>query len=162
MAASTIIKNLTDGQLTLSDGTGVPVTLVVNLDSGDLSVGGLQQKQNEVSKYESRGAFKTARHTTRTYPSGSFSFMVADISDATDQTVIDFLLNQNSYSANQSTLPGDVYAVDIQFDLEGTDFGDTADHQILLGDCVCRLDFAEGDPDLVTCNFEVLGTITMS
>ena len=55
MAASTIIKNLNDGTITLSDGTGSPVTLVVPFSVGDLTISDLKQKQNETARYETRG-----------------------------------------------------------------------------------------------------------
>ena len=162
MAASTIVKNLTDGQLTLKDGTGSPVTLVVGFDMGDFTVSGLAQSLHEVAAYESRGTFKSARRTTRRYPSGSFSLMLTDITDGTDQTVIDFLLKQGSYAANVSTLAGDVYCVDLQLDVEGTDLGDSADHQIALSKCHCVVDVAEGDPDTITVNYTCYGSVTMT
>lgn len=162
MPASTVIKNLNDGSITLRDGTGTPVTLVVPFSTGDLSISGLAQKQNEVAKYETRGTFHSARHTARTYPSGSFSFQIADYSDGTNQTVHDFVQAVNSYSANVSTLGtnADVYAIDIILTVEGTDHGDASDHVLTLTDCVCTLDISEGDPNTGTLNFECLGTYT--
>ena len=162
MAVSTIVKNLTDGKLTLKDGTGSPVVLVVGFDMGDFTVSGLAQSMHEVAAYESRGVFKSARRTTRRYASGSFSLMLTDISDGTDQTVIDYLLKQGSYAANVSTLAGDVYCVDLVFDVEGTDLGDSADHSITLTKCHCVVDVSEGDPDTIAVSYTAYGTVTMT
>ena len=75
----------------------------------------------------------------------------------------DFVLKNNKYSGNVSTLGANaqIYAVDITLTIEGTDFGDSADHAFVLTDCVVTMDeFAEGEEDLVSFSFEVLGDIT--
>jgi hypothetical protein len=164
MAASTVVKNFTDGTILVADGTGTPLTHTDNFTQGNLTINGLSQTLNEIAKYECRGSFKSARHTNRTYPTGSFSLMMTDVSDATDSTLIDLLLAQNSRSAAVSTLGAnaEVYAVDITLTIEGTDHGDSADHTFVMTDCVCTVDVAEGDPNVITVNFEVLGTVTMT
>lgn len=161
MPASTVIKHLYDGSITLSDGTGVPVTLVVPFSQGDLSVSGIQETQNAVVAYETRGTLHSVRHAARTYPTGSFSFMIADYADATNNTVVDYVTKANSYSGNATTLTGsDVYAIDIILTVEGTDLGDATDHTITLTDCVCTMDIAEGEPNTGTINFTCYGTVT--
>ena len=164
MAASTVVKNFTDGTIKVEDGAGSPASYTCLFDEGNLTVSGLTQKLNEVATYESRGALKSVRHTARTYPSGSFSFMLTDISDGTDSTLIDFLLKQNSHSGLVSTLGAnaDVFAVKITLTVEGTDHGDSADHTIVMDDVTCSVDVAEGDPNTVTVNFTVYGTVTMT
>ena len=164
MAASTVIKNLNDGLINVADGTGTPVTLDAPFTTGDLAIAGLSEQFNEVAKYETRGTFNTARHTARVYPSGSVTFHIADYSDAADTTLIDFVMKQNSYSANISTLGAnaDVYTIDLTLTVEGTDHGDSADHTIVLTDCVVTLDMSEGDPNTGTISFECLGTVTMT
>lgn len=160
MPASTVIKQLHDGIISMSDGTGTPIILSVPFTVGDLKIQGIQETQRSVNKYEARGVLRSVRHGARTYASGSFSFMVADYSDATNDTAIDFLLRQNGYSGNIGTLtPDEVYAVDIKLTVEGTDLGDSADHTIELGDCVCTVGHDEGEPNMVTVSFEILGAI---
>ncbi len=161
MAISTVIKHLHDGKITLSDGTGTPVTLVVPFSAGDLSISGLQETQNAVNKYESRGVLHTVRHGARSFPSGSFSFMVPEYTNSSIGVAIDFALQQNAYSANISTLvPTEVYAFDIILETEGTDLADGKDHLITMTDCVCTLDVSEGEPNSATLSFECLGTVT--
>lgn len=163
MAASTVIKHFTDGSVTLTDGTSpTAVSLVIPFSVGDVSYSGRQETQNDVVAYQTRGTLHSVRHAARSFVTGSLSFMVADFSDATDQTALDFLLKQGSYNGNTSTLSNspEVYAVDILLTVEGTDHGDSADHTVTLTDCVCTLDFAEGEPDTVTVSFTCYGTIT--
>lgn len=165
MAASTVIKHLYDGEIAVEDGTTpTAVSLTVPFTVGDLSLSGLAQTQNEVVAYETRGTLHTVRHSSRTYPSGSFSAQLADYSDGTDQTLLDFLLGQASYSANVSTLGAnaEVYGVKLTLTVEGTDHGDSADHTIVLDDCVCTLDVAEGEPNTVSVSFTVYGSVSFT
>jgi hypothetical protein len=165
MAASTVIKHFTDGSITLTDGTAVtPITLVIPFTQGDLSITGLQQNQNDVVAYQTRGVLHSVRHAAANFPTGSLSFMVADYSDGTDQTAIDFLLKQASYSANVTTLTNstEVYALDILLTVEGTDHGDSADATISLSQCACTLDITEGEPNTVSVNFTMYGPPTFT
>jgi len=156
------IKNLNDGSITFSDGTGTPVTMSVPYTTGDLSIDGLAETQNEVVAYETRGTLNSVRHTARTYPSGSLSFQIADFTDATVDTAIDFALKQNKFSTNTSTLSTDVYAFDIILTVEGTDFGDAADETITMTDCHVTTAVAEGDPNTGTMSFICYGTVTFA
>ena len=161
MALSTIVKHLYDGTITLSDGTGTPVTLVVPFSTGDLTISGLQETQRAVVKYESRGVLNTVRHAARTYPSGSFSFQVPEYMNALVGNALDFALQQNGYSGNLSTLtPTEVYGIDIILTTAGTGLGDSKNHTITLTDCVCTVEVAEGEPNNGTISFECLGTVT--
>lgn len=160
MALSTFIKNFSHGSLTLSDGTGTPETLSVSYDNGDFSVTGLSPSLREVAAYESRGSLNSLAHTTRTYPSGSFTAQMAEFSEATTGTLADFILKGGSFSSNTSTVSGEIYTIDIQLTVEGTDFGDDADATITLSDCYCTIDFAEGDPNTFTVNFTVYGSVS--
>ena len=161
MALSTVIKHLFDGSISVSDGTGTPVTLALLYTTGDLSITGLMETQNATVKYETRGSFHSARKAARTYATGSFTLQIADYSDATSQTAADMFLKQNSFLANESTLGAnaDVYTLDITLTVEGTNHGDAADHTIVMTDCDCTVDHSEGEPNTLTVSFEVLGTV---
>ena len=163
MAASTVIKHFTDGTIKLEDGTTpTPVSLTVPADTGDVSISGMSQDDREAVPYQSRGVLHSLRQGAKTFPTGSLSVMLADLSDGTDGTVADFILKQGSYASNTSTSAGDVYTVDIELTIEGTDFGDSADHTLKATDCHCTLDLAEGSPDTLTINFTVYGSISMT
>lgn len=162
MALSTVVKSFQDGSLVIEDGTGTPLSITVQFEMGDFSLSGLSANQQEVSAYESRGKFKTLRHTTRTYPTVSFSAMAAEFSEDSTGTLADALLkNGTVWSAAVSTLgTGLPYTVKMTFNVEGTDFGDAADGQIVLDDVYATIDFAEGDPNSFSVSGTVYGAIT--
>ena len=164
MAVSTVTKNWTAGSVTLRDGTSSPVSLALDFDNGDFSISGLAKSLREVSKYERRGSFQTAALAARTYPTGSFTAQMTQFSEASGTgTIADFILQQAAYSANVSTLGSGTalpYTIDIVFAVEGTNFGDSADHTFTLTDCRTTFDFSEGDPNAYSISFEVLGAVS--
>jgi hypothetical protein len=161
MPASNFLKSFRDGEIKLFDGTSPAVNYTVSLEAGDFSISGLSQSLKEVTTYMDRGDLSTLRLGNQTFPSGAFTAHLADISDASDQTMIDFLMKSGSFSGNLSTLTGEVYCVKIQLTIEGTDHGDSADHQIVLDDCHCTVDVSEGDPNSVSVSFTCYGAISM-
>tara|TARA_R100000664_G_C2719519_1_gene113483 strand:+ start:268 stop:759 length:492 start_codon:yes stop_codon:yes gene_type:complete len=163
MAASTVVKNFSDGSISLFDGAGSPNTISAAFSQGDLSIDGLVEDQREISAYETRGVLKSVRKTTRIYPTGSFTIMLTDLTDASDTTVVDFCLKQGSFNGNTTTLSGsDVYAIKIGLTIEGTNYGDANDHTITLDDCRVTMALAEGDPSTVSVSFTCYGAITMT
>ena len=144
MALSTVTKHFTDGSITLKDGTGTPLTLTVALSVGDLTISGLETDTlgRAVNAYETRGVLRSLRRGARVYPTVSFSAHLADVTDATDKTLFDFILKRGASASNVSTTAGtgDVYTLDVVFTIEGTDLGDAADHVITLED----VHFTEG------------------
>ena len=163
MAASTVVKHLFDGSITVEDGTGSPVTLAVPFTQGDLSLDNLMNAGRGVQAYQTRGTLNSVRLTSVEFPTLSFSAMLADLSDATDGTLVDFILRQNSYSGNISTLTGsDVYAVKVTLTVEGTDVGDASDHTIVMDDVHFTMAIAEGEPDTVTLSGTVYGSVVMT
>lgn len=162
MALPTNIKNLNSGAVTLADATGTPITTgAVNYANGDFSASGLSEKWNNVSAYESRGVFINLAHTTRTYPSGSFSVMMSGFTNATAGLVTDAIAKNGAFAAGVSALgTGMPWALNITFAVEGTDFGDSADHSVTFTKCYCTFDIAEGDPNTVTVNWTCYGTAT--
>jgi hypothetical protein len=164
MAASTVIKHLYDGSITVEDGTTpTAVSLAVPFTTGDLSLDTLQESGRGIQAYQTRGSLHSVRLAAKEFPTVTFSAQLADLSDGTDGTLVDFVLKQASYSANESTLTGsDVYAIKLTLTVEGTDLGDSADHTITLDDVHCTMAIAEGEPDTVTISGTVYGAITMT
>ena len=154
MAVSTVIKHFTDGTIELADGTGTPVTLTVPFSQGDFSLSGVQESQKSVSVYQSRGTLHSLRLGEKTFVTGSFSAMLADVSDSSAGNLLDFIRKTNAYSANESTLSsGDVYAIKITLTIAGSSLGDSADHTIVLDDCVTTADVSEGEPNSISISF---------
>lgn len=162
MPISSVVKNFRDGTITVASGGGSPITLTVQYEAGDFSLSGLNQGNYEITKYLDRGDLGSVRKTNRSFPTGSFSAHLTDVSDATNNTLWDAVNKTGSFSAAVSTLGAnaDVYTLTITLTIEGTNFGDASDHVITLADCHCSIDVSEGDPDSFTLNFEVLGAIT--
>lgn len=148
-AESSVVKNFRDGTLTLADGTGTPVTYTVVLEAGDFSVSLMSADNHEVNAYLDRGDFATLRKTNQTFPSWSFTAHQTGVSDATLQTIYDFVMKANAYSGNTSTLGAnaDVYTIKVTLTIEGTDHGDAADHTLVFDDSHVTIDFSEGDPN---------------
>lgn len=158
MPSSTVPKNLCDGSITLRDGTGSPITVTVKFDNADFSVEGLAEDLRETVAYQSRGALNGIRHTTRTFPTFSFSCQMSEFSSASANSVSDAILRNGAFAAAVSTAPGganaDVYTLDVVITEEGTNFGDSADHTFTMEDCRLTLNYSEGDPN----TFSISGT----
>lgn len=172
MALSTVTKNINDGSITLDDGTGSAVTLVVPVTVGDFAIDDMRaaslitSEQNEVVAYETRGKLDGVRHTSRIYPSGSFSAHMREFTSATVGLLTDFIRKANAYSANVSTLAAgataDVYTIKLTLTVEGTTHGDGADAVAILDDCHCAISFAEGEPNTFTISYVCYGAMTFT
>ena len=162
MALSSVVKNFRDGSLVINDGTGTPISITVQFDEGDFSISGLKAKLAETTGYETRGQLRSVRHTTRVYPTGSFTCMMADLSEATTGTVADALMKNGAFSAGVSTLGAnaEVYTVQMVFTVAGVVHGDASNATFTLNDVEGVVDFSEGDPDQLSISFTVWGSIT--
>ena len=162
MPLSSVVKNYRDGLITLASGGGSPITLTVQYENGDFSLTGSNQGNYDITKYLDRGDLGSVRKTARSFPTGSFSAHLTELSDATNLTLWDAVNRTGAFAAAVSTLGAnaDVYTLNIVLTIEGTQFGDATDHVLTLNDCRCSIDVSEGDPDSFSLSFEVLGTIT--
>ena len=162
MPLSSVVKNYRDGLITLASGGGSPITLTVQYENGDFSLTGSNQGNYDITKYLDRGDLGSVRKTARSFPTGSFSAHLTELSDATNLTLWDAVNRTGAFAAAVSTLGAnaDVYTLNIVLTIEGTQFGDATDHILTLNDCRCSIDVSEGDPDSFSISFEVLGTIT--
>lgn len=162
MAASSVIKHFTDGSIQVKDGTGTPVTFALPFTQGDMSISGLSQKLRAVNAYESRGKLHSVRHGARSYPTCSINLMLADYSDASDNTPADFILKSGSFAANESGFGAnaDVYVLaELVLTIEGTDHGDGNDHTITLKNVHCTVDLSEGEPNTMAISGTVYGLL---
>ena len=164
MAISSVVKNFRDGTIKLADGTGTPIEVTVQYENGDFSLSGSNYSSTgavEHTKYLDRGELASVRKTNRSFPTGSFTAHLTDLSDGTEKTLWDAVNKTGAFASAVSTLGAnaDLYCLDITLTISGTVLGDSADHTLVLSDCRCSIDVAEGDPDSFTINFEVLGSI---
>jgi hypothetical protein len=162
MAQSTVIKNFRDGTLVFADNTGTPLTMPIVYEAGDFSIDNLNEGLVDTTAYLDRGEFATLRKTNRVFPSFSFTAHMTDISDATDKLLYDLARKTGAWAAAVSTLGAnaDAMTYKLTFTVEGTNFGDSADHTLVLNDCRITLSFSEGDPNSFSVAGIVYGAIT--
>ena len=162
MAQSTVIKNFRDGSLLFADNTGTPLTLAIQYEAGDFSIDNLNEGLVETTAYLDRGEFATLRKTNRVFPSFSFTAHMTDLSDATDKLLYDLARKTGAWASAVSTLGAnaDAMTYKLTFTVEGTNFGDSADHTMILNDCRITLSFSEGDPNSFSVAGIVYGAIT--
>lgn len=161
MAISAKVKNFRDGTILIEDGTAsTPLAVTVQYEAGDFSGGPFSADRSEITTYLDRGELGCVRKTNRTFPTGSFTAHMTDMSDGTELTLYDIINKNGAFSAAVSTLGAnaDVYALSLTWTGEGTDFGDAADHTLVLDDCHCTIEFAEGDPNTFTINYTNYGS----
>ena len=161
MAYSTIPKVRRDGTIILNDGTGSPITLTVAYEEGNFSFDVPVEDQTVI---RDRSVIAAVRKGDEQPITGSFSFFFRAFTDAAVGGVRDFITKTGAYSGNTSTGATGTpyvehYCVDIKFQVEGTDLGDSADHSATLSRCVCSLSFAEGDPDTYSLSFTCYGGV---
>jgi len=159
MAESTVVKVRRDGTLTLSDGTGTPVTYTVAYENGDVSFDGGSKADRIVIR--DRGTIVGLRKGDDPVTSLSFSVHMREFSDATSGSLIDFLDKTGSYNGNTSTggVGYEQYLIDIAFQVEGTSHGDANDHLATASKCLATWSFSEGDPDSISVTAEIHGGI---
>jgi len=163
MAVSSVVKNFRDGTILLEDGTTpTPISVTVQYEAGDFSISGLNQSNTEATTYLDRGELGSVRKTSRTFPTFSFSAHMTDLSDATDKQLWDAVNKTGAFASAISTggSASDVFMLKVTLTVEGSNFGDASDHLLVMTNCHCSIDFAEGDPNTFTINGTVYGTIT--
>jgi len=166
MGSSNIIKNMVDGSISCTDGSGAVIT-TIKFEMGDAAVTGIQKVLNEKAVYESRGKVRSVRHTTRKIPQLTLSAMMAEftstLSDNIPITDVIYRPAGSAWASATSTraTTGDVFCVDVTLTWRGTTLGDSADHTMLLEDVHFLADFAEGDPNKWSVTGDVYGSITL-
>jgi hypothetical protein len=162
MAQSTVIKNFRDGTLTFTDNTGTPLSMPIVYEAGDFSIDNLNEGLVETTAYLDRGEFATLRKTNRVFPSFSFTAHMTDLSDATDKLLYDLARKTGAWAGAVSTLgaAADAMTYKLTWACEGTNFGDTTDHTLVLNDCRVTVSLSEGDPNSFSVSGIVYGAIT--
>jgi len=164
MAYDTVVRHDTDGSITLLDGAGSPVTIVVPFTQGDLTIDGLSKDLREVVAYQSRGTLHSIRYGDKTFPTVSFTAMLTTVMSASLENAVDFLRKSNFYSGNitQSTNSAEVFTVGLKLTIEGTAHGASKDDVITLTNVSCTFSIGEGRPNVLTVNGTVYGSITFA
>lgn len=153
---SSVVKHKYDVTMELSDGAGTPNTLAVEMQLGEDTLDNLRPSQREVIAYQVRGAIKSVRKSAFSPATFGFPFYETGLTDATLETVIDFMRQTGSFASNVSTrgANADVYCIKVTVTIEGTDHGDAADHTFVIDDWHPVLSRTGGEPNTWTCSGE--------
>lgn len=166
MALSSIVKTSHDaGTLTLQDGSGTPLTLVVRWDKADFAINDLVNGLREAVPVVGRGKLRSLRKGAPVFPSISFSCHVTEFTETGTGTVLDWETKKagTPFATRTSTTAsiGDVDTYNITFKMEGTDYGDAADTTIKALDCAGKWSFSEAeDGNSLSFSGTVYGNIT--
>lgn len=168
MAYSTVPKVRRDGTITLLDSGGTN-SLVVAYEEGNLT---FDLTKSDQTVLRDRGVISTVRKgDDQPIATGSFTAYMRQFTSATAGSIIDFINKTGSYATNVSVAASgsgrtvfiEHYAIDIQFDVAGTAFGDDdGDHQALLKSAVCTVSFSEGDPSAFSISFTAYEEVAFS
>ena len=164
MAYSTVPKMRRDGKIRLADGTGSPVTLEVAYEEGNFTF--TPTKAAQVIIRDRHAITNVRRGDEEPSASGSFSIYLREFTDSAQAgSVLDFVNKTGTYASNVSTGASgtpdiEEYCIDIEYQVEGTDLGDDADHTATLTKCICDVVFTEGDPSTLAINFVCFGDVT--
>lgn len=147
MAYDSIPKNARDAVITLKDGTGTPLTFVVQYEPGDGKFGPFAQGGSEIVALYDRGRKFALRKTKDMHPAFSFTAYMTTFTNATDGSPIDAILKQGKMASGVSTsgASADVWTFDVTFVVEGTDIGSAADNTLTLEDCHATIELTEGE-----------------
>jgi len=161
MAVSSVQKHDLYNAVTISDGTtGTPLTLTLGPWQGTISY--TDPLEEEIITYNQRtitGVFKG-----RSQPiDGQFSVPATCFADASTgaQNILDLVYGTNDFSAVASTQTAsysNFTLLDLAFTMEGTDFGDGADHVATFSDCRLHgVSFSSGQPNEISVSFRCFG-----
>mgnify|MGYP005992777765 FL=1 len=163
MAYSTLPKTRRDGVITLKDGTGSPVELIIAYEEGNLTFDTPKAAQTVI---RDRGVISTIRKgDDEPVASGSFTAYFRQFTDGAEAgSILDFVNKTGHYASNISTgLTGtpfvEFYCVSLEYVIDATALGDAAATTATLTKCVCTASFTEGDPSSFTINFTSYGAI---
>jgi len=163
MAYSTLPKTRRDGVITLKDGTGTPVELIIAYEEGNLTFDTPKAAQTVI---RDRGVISTIRKgDDEPVASGSFTAYFRQFTDGAEAgSILDFVNKTGHYVSNISTgLTGtpfvEFYCVSLEYVIDATALGDASATTATLTKCVCTASFTEGDPSSFTINFTSYGAI---
>ncbi len=148
-----------DGTLTMGDGTGTPVTMVIPYDNGNVKVEDFEVDDMEVQAFESRGGTIYAIRDVKKKTSTKITF-TADLVGSTDSAkanILDFIRFTNKYSGNVTTLPstaGKAKLISFKWGFERSNFGATADGSFTYKYCRAKASIEEGVPSKISISIE--------
>lgn len=155
MALSEIGIVPSDGSVTFSDGAAL--SFVAPYEDGNLSFGGVRYQMREVEDYWARDNYIGSRLRRNLPLEFQFDAMFVGWTDAAAATLHNIVYRSGLWVAAASTLPAvagggpasvvnSVWACQLVFAAERTNFGGTGDASVTMKYCVLEEAFAEGGP----------------
>jgi hypothetical protein len=165
MSISGVAKTDRDTVLTLKDGTGTPLDVIITYEPGDFKIDGVTPNQAEILEFYDRGILYSLRLGNQIQPQYSLTFDFTDLSDATNENVWDMIRGTGAFAARISTYGAGATAEVTTFlwlmTTEGTNHGDPSDHTLTMDDSsVTSFGLAEGRPGKYNLAGKIYGTIT--
>ena len=162
MAVSNVVKVRKDGTITITDGTGTPLSYTVDYEDGDFQ---LSQPKRSSTTIRDRGVIAGERQADQ--PEGTLSFSVhfREFTNGSATTLMDVIEKTGNWSAAISTggTGYESFMVDVAFTVEGTDHGDSADHVATASKVKLEWSsFQEGDPDKISVTGTIYGGVTFT
>lgn len=153
--------------VTLSDGTGSPITYVLDQDRGTYTFDGIKPGLRNHTVVQRKGQMVAPVFTDRAPVSLSMEFLFDVFSKAAGGTILDYIFKDGAFSARIGTLnpSGSTdlkipFATDAIIVVEGTDYGDSADGTITVRDWIISSvswNAAENEAITVSVTGEVWG-----
>jgi hypothetical protein len=155
MSESLIVKTKRDGVLVLKDNAAVN-TYTVAFEAGDLNLSIPGPSVISPLDRGSLGSPPSLRYSDDAPITGSFTAYLRDLGDAAFATLSE-IITQTGHVASTwvSTMgaTGEVFTLDLEWTIEGTNHGDASDHVLTLPFCVVTGSLSEGDPDQISISF---------
>lgn len=153
--------------VTLSDGTGTPLTLALDSDKGTYTLDALKPGLRNHQVIQRKGQAVCIVFTDRTFPTFQLDFWFDNFSKAAGGTILDFIFKDGAYSARIGTMnpSGSTdlkipFACDVAIAVEGTDYGDSADGLLTFDDWVITAVSWSATPDdgiTISVQGEIIG-----
>lgn len=144
MAVTSVTRNFRHGAISLIDGSGTPKVLLIECDMGDLT----WSSKEEIKEDYCRGVLQGFRKGKDLPLELSFTVKVTNLinySISSTGTMVPLEVLRNIGDVFTSTTDGDVFTLDVQFDLADPDDAGN-DERILFPDCaIPSIDFSESE-----------------
>ena len=160
-AESTVTKTFRNGNLNLSDGTGVPLSYDGSYEDGDFAAD--LEKAARTVVYD-RGVIVGLRKGLDPVQSFTITVDMRQFTNAAQATIVDVIEQTGAWAGAISVASTnyEFFLVKAVFTVSGTAFGDTADHVMTMNNVLLTWSFKEGDRNKIVIKGEVYGAITRS
>jgi hypothetical protein len=151
-----------DGTLTLMDNAAAN-TLEIEYEEGNFTFTPTKRQQVVL---RDRGAITTVRKGDEDpIATGSFTVHFRQFTSGDAGGVIDFVNKTGAYSSNVSSGSSgtpyiEEYCIDIKYEVDGTQVGETGTYTATISKAVCNVSFTEADASTVNIEFTAYGSVT--